>query len=520
MIVDDEYVVRLGISSIIDWESHGYTICGLASDGQDALDQIDALRPDIILADVLMSPMNGLELLERCVRKYPKIQFIMLSNSTDFQHVKRALQLGACDYIFKLEINELDLLKALSNAKVSGASKNRELEDMWYVRHKLLDCLVSGLAPDSERVTAIASQLGIRFSRGAYQIMVMQLQHIQPHSGSEMALRNAVQNIIDRFSAEIPEGLCMWWKELYYVFYLPEEAADMHSLKSFFDQVSDYVKRYTSHTVVAAVSEIHQSDHPFRIALHSTAMSLEQYFYTNATAFIPHHIDFKSSYNRKEIRPVSRKLAASILHGQLGQWETDARLLFEELRSRHYAPDVLKAFILLVLESTCIEVAQQIQTDHSTESSTVHVSKSRIDRSRTFEELEQYVLAVLSSLFHAKQQLDFSPEVLAAKAYILENVSRKITLSEVAQHVNISESYFSHLFKKEVGVGFVDYVNNLKIEQAKLLLSKSRMKVVEVASALGFDNPNYFNILFKRLTGVTPGSYCENPETSSHQETS
>ena len=108
------------------------------------------------------------------------------------------------------------------------------------------------------------------------------------------------------------------------------------------------------------------------------------------------------------------------------------------------------------------------------------------------------------------QSLDLSPEVYSAQKYIKENLHKKITLSEVAQYINVSESYFSHLFKKEAKINFVDYVNTCKIEAAQEMLLHSSMRVNEIASSLGFENPNYFNILFKRLTGKTPGNYREN----------
>lgn len=138
------------------------------------------------------------------------------------------------------------------------------------------------------------------------------------------------------------------------------------------------------------------------------------------------------------------------------------------------------------------------------------IDHNKIIIAQTAAEVEEYALYYLSLLKQQLQSLDLSPEVYSAQKYIKENLHKKITLSEVAQYINVSESYFSHLFKKEAKINFVDYVNTCKIEAAQEMLLHSSMRVNEIASSLGFENPNYFNILFKRLTGKTPGNYREN----------
>lgn len=102
MIVDDEMFVRLGIQSILNWEEHGYRIVCEASNGVDALEKIEKYRPNIVLTDLMMEKMDGFELIETCARQYPKVRFIVLSSYNDFENVRRAMKLGAEDYIFKL----------------------------------------------------------------------------------------------------------------------------------------------------------------------------------------------------------------------------------------------------------------------------------------------------------------------------------------------------------------------------------------------------------------------------------
>ena len=122
MIVDDEMLVRIGIKSIIDWESNGYTIVAEAIDGTDALAKIPLFQPDILLTDLVMEPMDGLELISICRERFPSIGIVALSNYNDFEHVKKAMKLGAKDFLFKLTTSAEQLLPILDS--VSGESEN------------------------------------------------------------------------------------------------------------------------------------------------------------------------------------------------------------------------------------------------------------------------------------------------------------------------------------------------------------------------------------------------------------
>lgn len=102
LVVDDEYLVRVGIRSFLDWEQHGYTIVGEAADGGSALQKIEQYHPDIVLTDLKMEGMDGFALIAASKKRWPGLQFVVLSSLDDGENVKTAMKLGASDYIFKL----------------------------------------------------------------------------------------------------------------------------------------------------------------------------------------------------------------------------------------------------------------------------------------------------------------------------------------------------------------------------------------------------------------------------------
>ena len=117
LIVDDEILIRVGIKSCINWESNGYEIIGLAADGNQALEIIKSQMPDIVLTDIKMPNLDGLELIEEIKKQYPNIRIIVLSCYNEFDFIRTAMKLGADDYILKLSMEPQDLLKVLNNTK-------------------------------------------------------------------------------------------------------------------------------------------------------------------------------------------------------------------------------------------------------------------------------------------------------------------------------------------------------------------------------------------------------------------
>ena len=117
LIVDDELLVRMGFRSILDWESCGFTVVGDAENGEEALEKIRLLQPDLVFTDLKMDRMDGLELMSACMREYPAVKFIVLSSYNDFENVRQAMRCGALDYVFKLEVTPEQLRRILSEIK-------------------------------------------------------------------------------------------------------------------------------------------------------------------------------------------------------------------------------------------------------------------------------------------------------------------------------------------------------------------------------------------------------------------
>lgn len=203
LIVDDEFLVRIGVKALTNWESHGYQIVGEAASGREALEKIEKLKPDIVLTDLKMDEMDGFELIAASRKKYPKIKFIVLSVLDDAENVKRAMKLGAVDYIFKLKLNAAEFLEILNEQEYEEPADEREQ----FVRKNISDIkrLLVQLASEREytdydRLTRTFKKFGFQVNFDApYCVLMIRYAHCgrrEERPDGVQILEDAIENMI------------------------------------------------------------------------------------------------------------------------------------------------------------------------------------------------------------------------------------------------------------------------------------------------------------------------------------
>lgn len=414
MVVDDEFLVRVGFKSLLDWEANGYTIVCDASDGGEALNKIEQFQPDIILTDLKMDGMDGFELIKQCRQKYPYIRFVVLSSYNDFENVKRAMKLGADDYIFKLTANPEELLK-------------------------ILDEVSQKLTEENEK----------------------------QHDDMERFVKNNVFMLKRNFMRDAVKGSILNAKE-----YM-EDFSELLRLKVSFEK--PYVIFY---------------------------ISIDDY--ENAERENDEESILKYSMENMIQEIIDKVFTADIFNYEKGdmiliiQAEDDSYKFCEKLSELY---DTLLLYTKRYLGVTISAYVSQAYTGLVTLKEAVGHIRRRLCRRLPSEygRLNFY-------MNHVRDEIAY------IETYVRQNLSKDLTVASVAGVVNMSESYFSHLFKKETGLSFTNYVNQVRIEQAKELLKESRLKINEIALAVGLENSNYFSTLFKKLTGVAPNQYREDEQ--------
>lgn len=416
MVVDDEIMVRMGMRSIVDWGALGYHLVGDASNGKEALEKIEKYQPDIVFTDLVMEPMDGLELIAACRERGYSAEFVVLSSYNDFENVKQAMKLGAVDYVFKLTVTGEELKKVLDDLQSLHPARSMagaEVERMFYksipaIKTRLLRNIVENSYLSEEEMLKELAAIGVALDLvNPLAVLYIGLDDPGP-SRPERALpeahllRYSVENIITevlrhRFAAE---GFANLDRDL--VFFITAAAGpdgsvafpDPGLVAEQFALVLEYVRRYFGLGVTGLLGEAGGG---------------------------------------------LQSIAACVAAGE------------DFMRHR--------------VRSEC-------------------------------------------GLLHQGQK-NLRPEIAAAKTYVLQHLATELTIDTVARHVQLSKSYFSHLFKASAGVGFVNYVNQARVARACVLLQNPALRIHQVASEVGIDNYNYFSGLFKKQTGLSPAQYRE-----------
>lgn len=421
MIVDDEILVRVGMRSLLDWEAHGYTIVADASDGQQALEMIERHHPDIVFTDLEMHGMNGFDLIQTCTRKYPQVQFVVLSSYNDMDRVKRAMKLGAVDYFFKLEANPAELLQVLDEVSLQLQKAEEKGSDMILrqniqalKRHLITKTIEQVYLSETELLEEYAKlQLQVDFG-GTYLVLYLSIDNYVLMQSQQQQLefplvKFSMESVICEIlrknrKAEVFDYID---GDLITVIQLPKEAKPYHALSLLekdFEAINEHAKRYLGVSVTGCVT------------------------------------------------------AVSDGAGGLGA-------AVKAMRKRTY----------LRLPS---------------ENGKLHVNEENVRE-----------------------------EIVMVKQYVQAHLHEELSVGKVARVAGMSESYFSHTFKKDVGMSFSDFLNHIRIARAMELLAGSNMRVNEVADAVGIYNTNYFSTLFRKMTGVSPGKFRVSPGNTEKDDT-
>jgi len=416
MIVEDEILVRVGLKSFLNWEEHGYIICGEAAEGREALEKAELLHPDIILTDLVMAGMDGFELIRECKIKHPEIRFIVLSSYNDFDNVREAMKLGADDYIFKLSSSPEKLLKTLdevsekigAQAKSEKRKNNHQMDafvarNVSALKRNFIHDVISGnisLENDYNYIHEFSKILGLTVDfEKPYYIMYLSIddyEHIQTIQGESGILKVSVENIVKKVLEDEVGSEIFNYDKGDMIIVIQKSDSDTKQKKTdlqrIFDQISLYVKRYAGAGI--------------------------------------------SGYAGQECSGIEsfREIAGNM------QRRLYKRLSSENGRLYFYMDNVRE-------------------------------------------------------------------EIAYIEKYIHSNLDKELTVASVAKVANMSESYFSHVFKKEMGQSFTNYVNSVRINQAKEFLLKSDLKINEIAAEVGLENANYFSTLFKKYTGKSPNQF-------------
>lgn len=520
LIADDEPLICAGLQAMLSWEDYNIEIVGTASDGLIAQQMIETHKPDIVIADIKMPRMTGLELAEATAKKHGPIPvFIILTSYSDFDYMRSAIHLQVVDYLAKIKLTPEELATSITKAitlisshkegpqpKAPYQQSHRELTDKFFIR------LCNGLFESKEDFSRQAKELSLDFSSPYYLVAVCQNQPKDNTSHDDFnEINKHTQNILKETLSKQYHCHCTVHdsNELSVVFFLEEYSKDIQQqIQKVFASAITYIYNYFSTYLTVGVG--HVVDNPFQInssyfyakrTLKNTTVDRPLLFFR--TVSMAASRDTVLEQSRDALEQALELLNAQRFYDVLTEVIEHSR---EQPQLRIPLTDFATNALYTVFH-TLDNGEELVEAAFSTSVGgyqTIHKLYSTDAVVQWLEVLRDGVHAgLLESTQSHTQRL-----VLQIKSYIDNNVGEKLTLSTVADEFNISASYLSSLFQKHSS-GFVEYVTEARIQAAKPLLLQGELLVSQIAETVGFDNIHYFSRVFKKKEGIPPSEYAQ-----------
>jgi len=526
-LVEDEFVIRDGIKKNIDWEGHGYKFCGEASDGELAYPMIKKEKPDIVITDIRMPFMNGLELSKLIKKEMPWVEIIILSGFEEFEYAKEAINIGVAQYLTK-PISGEDLLKELNDIsiKIEENKREREIREKYLSEMKentiserkvFFEKLVTGSQSAAELIQS-AEKLEMNISSIYYGIMLSKI-NVKAHSQDEFSHRLiSIEEEIESYINE--DDIIMFDRDLEGKAFLfkADSKEELNSIiDSFVEKLKEIFTKYDGIGYFGGIGEIAERLGDVPKSFETASKAFTKRYFSNDSAFVrSEDIKYISETTDKfdvenlDVKQLDRsKIKEFLKFGDGTETEYFVDEFIGALGSNAFQSQIFRQYIIMDVYFSVAEFIKGITTDNSEQS----LSGFKPDLIRTEEESKSYFISIINKGIEIREGnvSDHNNDVVDnVKQYIEENYAdEELSLNSMASHVNFSPNHLSMVFSQQTGNTLIKYLTDFRMNKAKELLKCTNKKSSEISIMVGYKDPHYFSYLFKKTQGMTPTQFRE-----------
>lgn len=530
-LVEDEMVIRRGIKNSIDWEKEGYIFCGEASDGELAYPMIIKEKPDILITDIRMPFMDGLELCKLVKEELPNIKILILSGYDEFDYAKEAIRLGVTEYLLK-PISSGKLLEALNGV---SESIRREKEDKDLVRkymeemrentehekQKFFEQMIAGNLSMADALET-GKKYEMNLSAGMYNLLLFRFTLGEENRKSGELLGEAeyaIEKLTERleYVFEFQRGVEGWA----FLLMADNEEQMSERVKELSKDLEEIMKNYSTIAYFGGIGQpvarLRELEESFREAERALAarftMELNRIISVEDIRMAQNvdTLDDIEITSFGEIEKTRTMLEKFLNNGAEDEIDEFVDVYINELPEENLKSVLMRQYIIMdayiVMMSFC-EKFEGIEGEMQAQSEELKNSMKTI---QTLEEIKNYIRMLLKKIIGVRDTISgrrYSDIIEIAKDQIRKTyMSDEISLNTIAAEVGMSPSYFSSIFSKEMGKTFVEYLTEIRMDRAKELLMCSSMKTSEIGYEVGYKDPHYFSYIFKKTQNCTPKEF-------------
>lgn len=544
IVAEDEADVREAIVYGLDWASLGFEVTDSAENGQEAWDQCAKGAPDLLLTDIKMPFMDGLQLADLVKRQYPGTRIIILSGYDEFEYAQKALKLAVDEYVLK-PFSSRDLVEVLMkmrNALDEEAAEKKNIallkehyrKSLPVLRENFLASLMMRQLKKQE-IEEKSALYDIPLSGESFQVSVVSLDRSVPVSGTDNLKANEELRPVPVSLKDSEDQELLLFASLN----IAEEIISDHSLGRVFlhngqivvltisndkapnavttatmkvmEELRQAIERYLKFTITVGVGIVIQQPTRLSYSYKDAVLALDYRVILGGNRLISIADVEKRLVEKVRFDDLKEEsLVRCLKLGTAAELKEVVDALFQGLIE---TPVSVKEYQLYLMEivTAILKAAKDADADLDDVFGDNMAPFAELHKFRTLEEAKSWIIAICTRIMGSiavVRQSVYKNLVDEAIAYTRSHYSQSdISINKVCNQLHISTGYFSSIFKKETKMTFVAYLLHIRMEEAKELLRTTDLKAFEIAEQVGYTEPNYFSFSFKKHVGVSPKEY-------------
>jgi len=510
--VEDEVITREGIRDNVDWQSSGFEFCGEAADGEMALPLLHTARPDVLITDIKMPFMDGLQLTKIVRERMPWVKIVILSGHDEFEYAQEAIKLGVTDYLLK-PVTVKKLQNALQKLTVQLDQERKEQDNLKKLqeqveenratlRERLLFKLVVGAVSPMEAIEK-GQMLGLDLIARYYLVVILKIELGDRTEQYDYDEYQRVQRVVMALAEKNPD-----------IYVLKRDWGDLilfmkGNTPEYLEEERDLLLEEIRQAVAKTRYQLTVGLGAFKKRIADVSQS-----FVEALANIQNPVgENKSGLNqaidRTELLKLDKSAVENYLHsGVKDEFDEFFNAYIQPLGETALKSNLIKNYIFVDVVLAIAKLVSELGGEVDKiipELNSIEMTMSNI---KTIEQLREQAYKILSrALAYRDSQPNgqYKNLIRQAKEYLDHHYTDpELSLNEVASQVNLSASHFSVVFSQETSQTFKEYLTELRINKAKELLRMTGLRSADIAYQVGYNDPHYFSSVFKKNTGFSP----------------
>ena len=514
-LVEDEIVTREGIRDNVDWKANGFEFCGEAPDGEIALPILLTLQLDVLITDIKMPFMDGLQLCRIIRERMPWVKVIILSGHDEFEYAQEAIRLGVTEYLLKpVTVQDLNNVLQKIVAQLEQEKKDQEnilklqeklQENRAVLKENLLLKLVIGAVSSADAFDQ-SQQIGLDLVARYYLAVVVRIELCNAVENAEIGEIKRIHHIISRLVENNPD-----------VFLLLKDIEEVVLIMK--GSTPEYLDEEKNLLLEQIQRQVESSDCKLTIGIGTTKNRIADVSqsFGEALVGIQNQVSQKladpgGGADKAELLKVDKSAVQDYLKcGVKQDFDDFFEAFIRPLVDSAFKSSIVKSYILMDIVVTTARFVKELGGDFDQVVPELNHIETILSNINTVDQIREQVQMILVSALMFRDSSTNSQRagiLQKAKDYIDQHyMDQDMSLNQVAAYVNHSPSHFSAIFSQGTCKTFKEYLTELRIKKARELLRTTSLRSSEISYEIGYGDPHYFSYIFRKNTGLTPTEF-------------